>query len=103
MILARFKDSLGKGEDAPSDLSPPLQALWYAGKGNWHRAHEAAQDIHTSDGSWIHAHLHRQEGDLSNADYWYARCGKSRSGSSIETEWEEIVQAMLAGESSKLR
>ena len=83
-------------EDAPSQsLSEPLQAMWYARKGDWETAHNIAQSIGTELGSWIHGYLHRVEGDLSNADYWYKRAGKPHFQGSTEAEADEIVNSIL--------
>ena len=89
-----FKKSLS-AQEPPSGLSVLLKAMWYDGKGDWHRAHELAQDVHSREGSWIHAYLHRKEGDLGNAGYWYSRAGKSMPGSSLEAEWEFITHELL--------
>lgn len=69
--------------------------MWYDGKDNWEEAHNLAQDIHTTEGSWVHAYLHRKEGDLGNASYWYHRAGRTMPTLSLEKEWEEIVNAFL--------
>ena len=83
-------------EDAPpQSLSEPLQAMWYARKGDWETAHNIAQSIGAELGSWIHAYLHRVEGDLSNADYWYKRAGKLPHSGSTEAEAEDIVNSIL--------
>lgn len=79
-----------------TDSYPPLlQALWHEAQGNWHKAHHIAQDIETPDGAWVHAYLHRKEGDLWNADYWYRRAGRTRPEVPLEEEWEEIAQSLL--------
>jgi hypothetical protein len=93
MSFEEFKASLEAPK--PPEVSPELQALWHARKGNWERAHEIAQEIHTPPGSWIHAHLHREEGDLSNASYWYSLAGKPVSKSELSQEWDEIVRALI--------
>jgi hypothetical protein len=91
---ASLKASLS--EDAPpSDLSQPLAALWWMAKGNWEKAHSVAQSTPTADGAWVHAHLHRVEGDLDNASYWYGRAGKTASAAPLETEWDQIASALL--------
>ncbi len=79
-------------------LSAPLSALWRDGKGDWEGAHLDAQGDGGRDGSWVHAYLHRKEGDLGNAGYWYSRAGQSMPAKSVtlETEWAEIVRALLA-------
>ncbi len=86
-------------DDRPADgLSPELRAMWLARKGLWDQAHELCQDIPGSAGAWIHAWLHRQEGDYGNACYWYSRAGKPAPAADtpIEDEWLEITRA-LAG------
>lgn len=79
----------------PAGLGPVLQALWWAKKGDWNRAHELAQSHDDKDASWVHAYLHRVEGNLSNADYWYRRAGRPRSSAPTGEEWEEIAAALL--------
>lgn len=68
-----------------------LKALWWDAKGDWDRAHRIAQDDPTPEGSRVHAYLHRKEGDLWNADYWYSRAGINRPELSLEKEWESLV------------
>lgn len=80
----------------PHGLSPALMALWHLARGEWDAAHGFAQSDDGRDGAWVHAHLHRVEGDLANADYWYRRANRPRSEASIEDEWEEIAAALLA-------
>ena len=96
MTFEEFKQSL-KSEAPPLQLNELLQALWYAGKGDWEASHNIAQNIHSNDGSWIHAYLHRQEGDVSNASYWYRRAEKKMPSNavSLEKEWEAIVIQLL--------
>jgi hypothetical protein len=94
MTLDAFISSLSQAAP-PAELNGSLQALWWDGKGNWEQAHTVAQDINTSAGSWIHAYLHRKEGDRSNAAYWYARAGKNMPHNTLDEEWQEIVAALL--------
>jgi len=94
MNFTDFKSSLDS-DNAPEGLSPVLLALWYDGKNDWERSHDIAQDIHTNDGSWIHAYLHRKEGDPGNAAYWYRKAGKQVPTVSLEKEWEDIVKVLL--------
>jgi len=75
--------------------SGALEALWHERRGDWDRAHEIAQDIAGSDGSWVHAYLHRREGDLSNAAYWYRHAGKPVARGNLDDEWRAIVEALL--------
>ena len=84
--------------EPPAGISPELKALWLTRKDQWNSAHDVAQDIHTSTGSWIHALLHRMEGDLGNAAYWYSRAGRPaiRNKEGFNEEWMEIAIHVLA-------
>ncbi len=75
--------------------SLPLQALWHDSHGDWERAHALCQEAKSCDGDWVHAYLHRKEGDASNAGYWYARAGRPLPSASLEAEWTVIVSAFL--------
>jgi hypothetical protein len=79
----------------PPNLTPILVALWHDRHGDWDKAHEVAQDIRDPDGAWVHAYLHRKEGDAANAAYWYRRAGKPVARVSLEEEWTQIVEAFL--------
>lgn len=81
---------------SPDDLDGALLALWWDGKGDWERAHNVAQDVSGADGSWVHAYLHRKEGDLGNAAYWYSRAGRPVARGDLAEEWRSIVSEMLA-------
>ena len=94
MTLQEFRESLS-GNAPPSPENLALSGLWWDAKGDWTRAHESAQQDEGSAGAWVHAYLHRKEGDASNARYWYERAGKQSSNLSIEAEWEEIADALL--------
>jgi hypothetical protein len=94
--VADFKASLAGASPAPR-LDVPLAALWWAAKGAWDKAHQIVQDETTPDAAWVHAYLHRVEGDLSNAGYWYRRAARPVATNSLEAEWEEIVSALLEG------
>lgn len=93
--VATFEESL-TGPAPPDGVSEALQALWHERRGSWERAHEIAQEIASSDGSWVHAYLHRREGDQSNAAYWYRRAGKPTMRGSLDDEWQAIVEALLS-------
>lgn len=80
----------------PAGLSASLQALWYDARGDWNRAHEIVQGEHSKDAAAVHAYLHRKEGDLSNADYWYGRARRARSACSLADEWRELAAALLS-------
>ena len=94
--MAEFRASLSGAAPAPG-LDAPLAALWWAGKGNWDQAHKIAQDEDDASSAWVHAYLHRVEGDLGNAGYWYRQAGKPVAKDSLEAEWERMVQALLGG------
>jgi hypothetical protein len=94
MNLETFKAST-KNDKPPRELSTPLEAIWYQGKGDWEEAHRLAQSQNNPSVSWVHAHLHRVEGDLGNAAYWYRRADKPVCNSSLDDEWEEIVAELI--------
>ena len=94
MNLSEFKDSLSTGHP-PSAASVYAKAMWYDGRNDWNKAHELIQDLADKNAAWIHAYLHRKEGDIWNADYWYAKAGKKRPTVSLPDEWEQIVTALL--------
>ena len=94
MDLVSFKETLA-GAEPPHEASVYLKALWHEAKGNWDKAHKLIQDIDDNNAAWIHAYLHRKEGDNSNADYWYTRAGKKRPMLTLENEWEQIVEGMF--------
>jgi hypothetical protein len=97
--MSDFKASLSNAAPAP-DLAPPLAALWWAAKGKWDEAHRIVQDEGTREAAWVHAYLHRVEGDLGNAGYWYRRAGQPVAKDSLESEWERITSAMIEGGSA---
>ncbi len=94
MTLEEFKASLANATP-PASLSRPLQVLWYAAKGDWDTAHDLTQDSDDRDVAWVHAYLHREEGDIPNAHYWYRRAGRAMPDQSLSEEWASIVEALL--------
>jgi hypothetical protein len=86
--------------DSPPDFPAPLRALWHDARGEWDRAHEVAQEIHDATGAWIHAYLHRKEGDRDNAAYWYGQANQPVATDSLDAEWTRIVTAVLASSRS---
>jgi hypothetical protein len=90
-----FSRSLS-GAAPASSLALPLVGLWWAAKGDWDRAHKIVQDDPSAEAAWVHAYLHRVEGDQSNAGYWYRRAGKPIANGSLETEWESIASTLTA-------
>jgi hypothetical protein len=95
MTFETFKSTLADPEP-PGGLSPVVQALWHEAKGDWLEAHRLAQSQDDADGAWVHAYLHRVEGDLANAGYWYRRAGKPASQAPLSDEWATIAKALLA-------
>jgi hypothetical protein len=94
MNLTDFRNSLVSATPPPG-LSAELQALWCEAKGEWDRAHGLVQDLESDAAAWVHAYLHRNEGDLSNAGYWYRRVQKTIPDVSLEAEWESLVTTLL--------
>ncbi len=94
LTLLQFKATLTAAKP-PDGIPAPLAALWHDAKGDWEAAHRVAQDIDSADGAWIHAYLHRKEGDDSNAAYWYRRAAKPVARSPLAEEWEDIATALL--------
>ncbi len=94
MDINAFKASLRQGRP-PEGLGRPLLALWHEAKGDWDKAHILAQAEDNATGAWVHAYLHRVEGDLENAGYWYGRAKRPRSAAALKDEWEEIAAALL--------
>ena len=95
--MADLRASLSDATPA-STLSPSLAALWWAAKGDWDQAHKIVQDESDKDSAWVHAYLHRVEGDLGNAGYWYRQAGQTVAKDSLEAEWLRIAAALGGGE-----
>ncbi len=95
MDLSQFKATLTAG-NPPSNLTHALQALWYDAMGDWQTAHKHAQAQDDATGAWIHAYLHRKEGDVANAHYWYRRAGRPTATMTPGAEWDAIATALLA-------
>ena len=93
MTLAEFKASVTSG--TPPGVGPALLALWHDGRGEWNAAHELAQTVDDETGAWVHAYLHRKEGDIGNAGYWYGQAKQPPARGSLDAEWESIVTALL--------
>jgi hypothetical protein len=92
--MLMFETSLQQAAP-PAGLTPALEALWHERHGDWDAAHRIAQDIVGEDGAWVHAYLHRREGDDSNAAYWYRRAGKPVMRGDLDDEWRALVMALL--------
>ena len=94
MDLPEFKRSLAKAK--PPGLAPALAALWWAGKDDWDKAHKIVMDEVGKDCAWVHAYLHRVEGDLPNARYWYRQAQRPASSKPLAAEWDVIASTLLA-------
>jgi hypothetical protein len=94
MTFEEFRRSVG-GEAPPEGLSTPLLALWWDAHGDWQRAHEAAQAGEDADSAWVHAYLHRKEGDLPNAGYWYRRAARAVARGPLDDEWATIAATLV--------
>ena len=94
VTLDEFKRTTSESQP-PAGIRPALVALWHDARGDWEAAHRVSQDIPDAAGSWVHAYLHRKEGDLSNAGYWYRQAGKPESRDALDLEWAQIVSALL--------
>jgi len=98
MVVSMVDLKASLSDAAPSaTLSPPLAALWWAAKGNWDMAHKIVMNKETSEAAWVHAYLHRVEGDLANAGYWYRQAGQPAAKDSLEAEWARITAALGGG------
>ena len=94
MTFDDFSSSLTVSQP-PAELTPALAGLWWDAKGDWKQAHESAQKNEGADASWVHAYLHRKEGDQENAAYWYRRAGKPVCRVALDAEWRRIVSDLL--------
>ncbi len=93
----RFDDFVKtiKNDSPAEDISLYLKALWYDANADWEASHNIVQDLNDNNASWIHAYLHRKEGDSFNADYWYNKAGKSRPAGTFKEEWDNLVKYFL--------
>ena len=94
MTPTQFSESLSRPAP-PARLSAALQGLWWAAKGEWDRAHKLVQDEDSEEAAWVHAYLHRVEGDLANAGYWYRRAGRAAASGPLADEWQAIAAGLL--------
>lgn len=95
MPFADFLASATADSSSPPDLSKALVALWHDRRGDWNTAHDLAQAAGGNDGAWVHAYLHRKEGDESNARYWYRLANRPEATDSLNDEWQKIVRSLL--------
>ena len=93
MTLDEFRATLSS--DASPAVAPALVALWHDARGDWDKAHELANDVDDRTGAWVHAYLHRKEGDLGNAAYWYDRAGQPVANDALDAEWDRIATTLL--------
>ncbi|MDN3588232.1 hypothetical protein QWY86_16225 [Pedobacter aquatilis] len=92
--IKTFKESI-EADAIPKGISLQLKALWYDGKGDWEKAHALVDQLTDSSSALIHAYLHRKEGDIWNADYWYSRAKSARPNVTLNEEWEILVEQFL--------
>src|ERR1700759_4746588 len=97
MTFAEFQKSLA-AKAPPRVLAPALVALWWAERGDWDKAHKIVMDQDGRDAAWVHAYLHRVEGDAGNSAYWYRQAGKPVAAAALDREWKAIATALLAAE-----
>lgn len=95
MQISEFLDTLSDATP-PAQLSGALESLWHDGRGDWKSAHQRVQNESDPEAAWVHAYLHRKEGDPANAGHWYRRAGREPSTGSHEAEWSAIAAALLA-------
>ena len=95
-IAPMTADDLRALAAAPTDVTAEVLALWHDARGDWHQAHVVVQDVETRDAAWVHAYLHRKEGDASNARYWYHRADQPVFRGTLDEEWTHIADALLA-------
>lgn len=88
-------------KEPPQNFTPLQQAIWYAVKGDWQKSHEIDQDIPGADAAWVHAYLHREEGDEWNAGYWYSRAGRAVPRITLQEELDQIVEELVITEIKK--
>jgi len=98
MNLEEFNHSIIEEQAPPAGLSIPLAALWWDAKGEWARAHSLVDELESRDGMAVHAYLHRKEGSISNADYWYQRSGRSFYRPTIAAECTALIEGLLAAD-----
>ena len=94
MHFEKFQQSI-KEPAPPAGISVCLLSMWYDGHGNWDKAHSLVDSLEDPTACWVHAYLHRKEGDMWNADYWYRKAGKKRPAISLQQEWDSIVKVLL--------
>ena len=94
MTLDQFRRTLAD-QAPPADSPPALAALWWAAKGDWDKAHAIVMDDGSREAAWVHAYLHRVEGDLANARYWYGQAKRAAATKPVEREWDDIAAALL--------
>lgn len=95
MTFEEFSTGIQPGKVPDENLHPALQALWWERAGDWEKAHDLCQNNQGRPTAWVHGYLHRKEGDLGNAGYWYGRAGKARHEGTVEEEWARIAKALL--------
>ena len=94
MTIEELRSTLAKPKP-PAGLAPALAALWWAAKGDWDKAHGIVMKEDSRDAAWVHAYLHRVEGDLDNAGYWYRKARRPAASEPLPAEWDAIAAALI--------
>ena len=100
MTFAEFKRDIAKSKP-PAGLAPVLEALWWAAKGDWDKAHRIVMKQEGRNAAWVHAYLHRVEGDLDNAGYWYRQARRPADSGPLDAEWQAIAAALIDKQAGK--
>jgi hypothetical protein len=95
MTFADLEAAVRDRTEPPPSAPALARALWHDAVGDWDAAHRVAQDVESPDGAWVHAYLHRKEGDVGNAGYWYRRAGRPAASGSLDDEWRALAEALL--------
>ena len=95
MTFDEFEEAVANGAPLPAGTPPLLRALWHDATGDWDGAHRLAQEVESADGAWVHAYLHRKEGDIGNAQYWYRQAGQPAATGTLEDERRAIARALI--------
>lgn len=95
MTVEQFRASVSEKQTPPKETSAALAALWWDAKGDWAHAHSLVDELETAEAMAVHAYLHRKEGSIANAEYWYRRAGRVFCQDSLENEWAALAEALL--------
>ncbi len=100
--ITAFLDSVKTGDPSATDV-PLLRAVWHGLRGEWDAAHHIAQEDTSAEGAWVHAWLHRIEGDLGNARYWYRQARRDVAEGDVSEEGKTIAAFLLNADLHRAR